>query len=379
MVVRVPLSVAHGRSILEGISEYARHRKDWWITALNEESKIEDVKRAQPDGLIAFSFTSETEDELVALGVPLVNVANIIDNRGLPAVYFDDFLAGKLAAEHLMQCGLRNYAFVGDLSTANGRERLRGFQLTLEAAGHSVTVLEAMIRNFGGSIPFSPERLVEQLAALPKPVGIFSPWDLIAYHVAHACEHAEIQVPQDIAIIGVDNDPLLCNLSHPPLTSVRIPAFEIGFHAAQMLDGMLSGGAPPTAPLVLPPLPPVVRQSTEILAVADKKLALALRYVRDHAHESVGVMQMWAALGFNRKEMEERFRSVLGRTAGQEFTRVRVERAKQLVLDTNYTLEQLARECGFATASYLISFFRKHVGMTPNAYRESFRQVNWER
>lgn len=373
-MVKVPLSVGHGRTILEGVSEYARNRKDWWITVLNEEATVEVVANAQPSGVIAFTFTREIEDGLRAIGVPVVSVANIVEHSGLPAVYFDDLEAGRLAAEHLMTCGLRHYAFIGDNNPVNGRLRLEGYRAALAQAGHSVAVLECA-NNFGGWIPFNPEHIIRQLAALPKPCGVFAPWDLIAYHVARVCEHASIRVPEEVAIIGVDNDPLLCNVSRPPLTSVRIPAFEIGFRAAEMLDNLMAGGAPPSMPVVLAPLPPVVRQSTEVIAVPDEKVAMALRYVREHAHESVGVTQMWEALDVDRKEMEARFRKFLGRSAGQEFTRVRVERAKQLVLDTNYTTEELARACGFATASYLISVFRKHVGVTPQAYRETFRKV----
>ncbi|MDX2052891.1 MAG: DNA-binding transcriptional regulator [Polyangiaceae bacterium] len=373
VIVKVPLSVGHGRAILEGVSEYARNRKDWWITVLNEEATVEVVANAQPSGVIAFTFTREIEDSLRAIGVPVVSVANTVEHSLLPAVYFDDHEAGRLAAEHLMTCGLRHYAFMGDLDPINGRLRLEGFRAALERAGHSVAVLECT-NNFSW-IPFNPEDVIRQLVALPKPCGVFAPWDLIAYHVARVCEHASIRVPEEIAIIGVDNDPLLCNVSRPPLTSVRIPAFEIGFRAAEMLDHLMTGGAVPEQPVILPPLPPVVRQSTEVIAVPDEKVAMALRYVREHAHESVGVTQMWEALAVDRKEMEARFRKFLGRSAGQEFTRVRVERAKQLALDTNYTAEELARACGFATASYLISVFRKHVGVTPQAYRETFRRV----
>jgi LacI family transcriptional regulator len=374
IVIKAPLAVAHGRSILEGASEYARNRRDWWLTVLNEEANPDDIRSACPSGVIAFNFKLSDEEALLDLGVPVVSVANIIEGSRLPGVYFDDFVAGELAAAHLMECALANYAFVGDEGARNARLRLDGYRAKLEAEGHSVIVLSAM-HSFGGWIPFNPDEIIRQLKALPKPVGVFAPWDLLAYHVARVCEHAQLKVPEEIAIIGVDNDALICNVTRPPLTSVRIPAFEIGYAAAKLLDELLRGEPAPEAPLLLPPSPPVVRQSTQLVAVADEKVARTLTYMREHAHESIGISQLWEALGFERKDLETRFRRALGRSPGQEFTRVRVERAKQLVLDTSYTTEELARACGFATASYLVSVFRKHVGVTPQRYRERFRQA----
>jgi len=370
--VRIPLSVAHGRIVLEGVLEWARTHRDWWISIINEYAPLDQLKLSSPAGIISFVY--EPELRALASEIPIVSAANTPLGVGLPAVYFDDFAVGQLAAEHLLSCGLRNFAFVGSVASPDAAQRFAGFQQRLKAAGHSVHLLDCE-KTFGGWVPFDQEHIADQLKLLPTPCGLFAAWDLIAYHLTRVCEAVGIQVPEQIAIIGVDNDPVLCNASKPPLSSVRVPSFEIGYRAAEMLAALIAGGPVPEEPLLLAPLSPVVRMSTEVIAVPDEKVAQALRYIREHAHECAGVSQMWEALGIPRKAMELRFRRALGRSALQELTRMRIERAKQLLLDTSYNSEELAHACGFATASYMISLFRKHVGVTPTTYRESLRRV----
>jgi LacI family transcriptional regulator len=373
IAVILPLSVGHARGILEGITDTLRGRRDLWINVTDVGPGATAFESGPtPSGVLAFLFNKADEERILKLGVPAVSLANTLRNPRLPSVHFDDRAAGRLAAEHLLDCGLRHFAFLGDLDFPCIAERLMGYRDALGQKGFGCTLLRwsRVMENWRY---FDPTELIWELSELPKPVGLFAPYDLLAYHVARASHHGGLAVPEEIAIIGVDNDAAICNVSQPPLTSVRIPARAIGARAAELLESLLGGQPAPTEPILLAPMPPEVRMSTDIIAVPDAKVARALKYIRTHAPEPIGVTQVWDALRLDRKEMEHRFRQALGRSAGQEFTRVRIDRAKQLLLDTDESVAAIAQACGFATASYLITVFRKHTKVTPQAFRETWR------
>lgn len=368
ITVVLPLNVGHARAILEGITDYLRTQRDRWVNIVDLSELASVFSTERPSAMIAFLFDKTDERRISELGIPAVSVANTLRDPLLPAVYFDDVAAGRLAAEHLLECRLNHFAFLGDVQFPCIQKRLEGFQQALQARGKDCRLLD-WSQEMETWRCFDPTKLIQQLRHLPKPVGLFAPYDVLAYHVARACHHARLQVPEEVAIIGVDNDPLICTTSQPPLTSIRIPAYEIGRRAAELVDHLLNGGAPPAGPIILPPRPPALRMSTELVSVADEKLSAALRYIRDHAHEPINVASLWASLKLDRKDLEYRFRTQLGRSPGQELTRVRVERAKQLLLDTELNIQKLSQACGFSSASYMISVFRKHVGVTPQLYR----------
>lgn len=373
IAVILPLAVAHARGILLGIADYFRRRPEVWISILDHWDVTDALfTNSKPSGIIAFIFSKHHEEILINLGVPVVSVANTIEGSCLPRVHFDDEAAGRLAATHLLDTGLRQFAFLGDTKVPAIRLRLQGFQTLLRSRGFDCSTLDwsSEIETW---LPFDPTNMLAQLKRLPVPVGLFAPYDLLAYNVARVCHHGGVRVPEDVAIIGVDDDPVLCSASQPPLTSIRIPAREIGYRAAQLLDEMLAGREAPAEPICLAPMPPHVRMSTDIVAVPDKKVAEAVDFIRRHAHEAIGVAQLWERLRMDRKEMEHRFKVSLGRSAGEEFTRVRVERAKNLLLDTDWGNDKIAEEAGFSTASYLIRVFRTHVGVTPSVFRQAFQ------
>jgi LacI family transcriptional regulator len=207
------------------------------------------------------------------------------------------------------------------------------------------------------------------LENLPKPVAILADHDVAAHDLADACQQIGLRVPEQAAILGVDNDELECQLAFPPISSVAIPGERIGYEAAWVLDRMLSGHPPPAKPLFLPPLRVVARQSTSTLAVEDPVVAEALHLIRNHVDRRFKVAELADQLIVRRRALEEKFRKILGRSVLEEIHHARIEYAKQLLNETDWKLLQIARRCGFSTPQRLSVVFQKLTGMTPSEYR----------
>ena len=194
-----------------------------------------------------------------------------------------------------------------------------------------------------------------------------------ALHVLQACRAEQMRVPEDVAIVGVDNDDVMCELANPPLTSVEQGARRIGFEAAALLDTMMTGQAPPRQSTAVPPEGLVARQSTDVLAIGDPDVAESLRLIRRRACEPLAVRDVLDAATVSRSTLEARFRAVLGRSIHGEIRRVQLEMAQRLLATTNMPLKEVARQSGFSSVQYFTVVFREATGVTPASARRTAR------
>jgi LacI family transcriptional regulator len=216
--------------------------------------------------------------------------------------------------------------------------------------------------------------LVDWLNQLEQPVGILAADDLLGRRVIDACAVAGIHIPEQIAVIGIDNDELICDLAHPSLTSVALNAERIGFESARILDELIRGVKPPKW-LEIDPMGVVARQSTELLAIEDADIAAALRFIRSHACDGVTVSEVVEQISVSRKTLEERFKRILGRTPQVEIRRIQLQRAKDLLVRSDLKLASIASKAGFSSVQYLHASFKKEVGLTPFEYRTRNRRT----
>ena len=186
-----------------------------------------------------------------------------------------------------------------------------------------------------------------------------------------ACRRVNVLVPEEVAVIGVDNDEILCNLSSPRLTSVDINTVQVGFEASALLDRLMAGVRPPAQPLLLSPLGVVTRESTDILATDDRELAAAIRFIREHACGGLRVKELERKTGLSRRSLERRMEKLLGRSPKEEITRVQIERAKRLLTETDLSVAAIAEKCGYSQPKYFSQVFHAKVGTSPGAYRKS--------
>jgi LacI family transcriptional regulator len=321
---------------------------------------------AKAQGLIVQVFTPELRDMLRGLNVPVINVSHALADPLLPRIGVDEDEVGRLAAEHFLDAQFRHFAYMGraDAAGFTGRRGVN-FVEHLRQAGHNCHQLES--RRQKDKDPC--EMLLDQLRALPKPIALFSPNDFRAYRASLACAQLGLRVPEDVAILGVDNDETVCNWSVPPLSSVPVPGIDIGYRAANMLLDWLAGHEPARETILLPPRPVVKRRSTDFVAVEDSELSKALQYIRDHAHEGIGVSDLLEQVHMARRTLHRRFRTVVGRSPYAEIQRVRMERAKAMLLDTQLSISEVASRCGFYSSEHLATLFRRATDTSPTAYR----------
>jgi LacI family transcriptional regulator len=333
---------------------------------------------AQPRGLIASVLTEGLSKLLQGLRQPLVNVASVVPGLPFPQVRVDHRLVGQAAAEHLRNCGLQHFAFVGNAHHLYSTEREAGFRDALTAVGHAADhFYERHARSYRqrGRLLVVDERLRRWLQALPKPVGIFAGHDVWALQVVEACRLAGLRVPEDVAVVGADNDDLLCELARPSLSSVIVPAERVGYEAAALLDRLLAGDKPPREPVLIPPPGVVGRKSSDVLAIDDPVVAQAVRFLRDSAHLPLRVSDVLRAVPVSRRVLERRFRAVLERGLAAEIRRLHVEKAKQLLAKSELPMQTIAERCGFSSQYQFSRAFRREVGMTPTDFRADFRHL----
>jgi len=290
-----------------------------------------------------------------------VSAARLLPN--LPWVETDDVAIARAAADHLLARGLRNFGYCGDDRFNWSRWRREAFHRYLTEAG--VACSDGPSRGMTG--------LAEWVRALPKPAGVFACYDIRGREVLDACRLAEVEVPHQVAVIGVDDDELLCELSDPPLSSVIPDTRRTGWVAAELLSEWMAGHRPSPTAHRIPPLGVTTRRSTDMLAVEDPELAVALRFICERACQGITVHDVLGQVALSRRVLESRFQQVLGRSPHAEILRAQLERAKQLLMIRHLTLTAVAHQTGFRNGEYLGTVFKREFGLTPGQYRKLHR------
>ncbi len=353
-----------------GIAEYVAKRPEWICSHVRpDQAGLETLASMPLDGIVAY-VEPEYVNLLKSRNVPVVDVSNWLQEANFVRVIPDDRVIGGIAAQYLADLGLQHFGYWAYAKTAFSHLRLEGFRETLARSG-----LKAQVWSDNPAIRDrdAPTSTLEWLRKLQKPVGIFCPNDTIATTILDQCREAKLRVPEEVCILGVDDDELLTQISHPPLSSIALHTQKIGFEAARLLDEMMANPGKPVSPVLFPPVGVVARQSTNLLAIADADVLAAVRYIRDHVHERLTVDDVLKAVPVNRRFLERRFKEHLGRTPLQEIRRVRIEKAKELLSGTDMSMPTVARRSGFPNPERLANVFHAMTGMTPTHYRREFR------
>jgi LacI family transcriptional regulator len=365
----------YDRGILQGIAAYVREHRTWSVFVEEDEhQRIPTMDEWDGDGLIVNFDNQKVARAIQGIEKPIVGVGGGFGwrarNNIVPYVTTDNLSIGKLAAEHLMARGLKHFAFCGYSPTrTNGwvASRARAFMECLASKGHRCHVFKGH-----QTAPEHWEQLQSKMIAwlrkLPTPIGIMGCYDYRARHVLEACKTAGIRVPEEVAIIGVDND-AICELADPPLSSIEQGRFQIGYTAARLLDEMMAGRKPRLKQFVIPPIGVFSRQSTDLLCVADPKVSRALRIIREQACSGLQAEELADRLKISRSSLDKRFKRSIGRTVDRDIRRARLERATELLTRTNLPLRKVARESGYGNEQYLNAVMRATFHCTPMQYR----------
>lgn len=366
----IETSNVYCRDLLQGIRDYLREQGEWamHLTELGRGGEAPWFANWRGDGIIARIDNEAIEAAVRAKHVPVVNVSGTEMGREFPAVIADGAKLSHLAARHLLECGFRHFGYCGDCRFAWARDYSRHFAATLRLAGYTCDVFDSQP---GDAADWKRERrkLVRWIEALPKPAGIMVCYDIRGQHVLDVCRQLGVAVPDEVAVIGQHNDDLLCAFCDPPLSSVMPNARRAGFEAAALLDRMMRGRRVAAQTIKIEPLGVVARQSTDVVAIQDRQLAAAIRFMREHACEGIGVGDVLKAVPMSRTAFERKFRSQFGRAPYEEIMRVRLHHARQLLSTTALSVADVAERAGFSSGEYLYVAFKKQSWPSPKAFR----------
>ncbi|TWU19784.1 AraC family transcriptional regulator [Allorhodopirellula heiligendammensis] len=373
----VEASRSYGRDLLRGAALYARTQSDWSL--LHQEMTLDTgapdwLASAGVSGVIA-RVDTHTIDSLRKLNVPIVDVCCNHKFSGVPQVETDNEVVAQLAFRHLWDRGFRRFAFCGFKFASYSDARLKCFRQLVTDAGCFLSVHESQgkpnrpLTSIERAGIDDVGEMFEWLQTLQRPTGLFVCNDIRGQQVLNACRTAQIAVPDDLGVIGVDDDDAICMLCDPPLSSVRPDAERVGYRAAELLHEMLAGELPHREIEYIAPRSVHERMSTNVVAVEDRELARVCRFIRQHACDGINVATITQFTSLSRRQLERRFRGQLGRTPHQEITAVQLDRVKQLLTETDLTLEEISLKTGYAHKESLSSVFKREISMTPGEFR----------
>jgi LacI family transcriptional regulator len=359
------------RQIAIGATRFCREHPGFRCrTASSEANLMEDGDVI--DGVIAIVDRPDPHHPSTRLGTPVVNVSTIAWPVPFPTVAIDNSALGRLAAEHLLAQGYRFFAYHMESRVFFSNQRGLGFGDALREAGHEVHVFDT--GSYASAAPRELHALtINWLRQLPKPLGLFTHNDQRAVALMDLCRDGELKVPEEVGVIGVDNDPLLAQLCGPTLTSVDPGASMVGFRAVEMVAQILSRQATDNRPILLPPKGVNVRESTQPRHLLDDRLTAAMRYIQEHWAEPFGVSDLLEAVPASRRSLERLFQAHLGRSPAEEIRRVQINHIKWLLMEGRLSLSDIATRAGFSSFSNFATAFRREVGMTASAYRKRFQ------
>jgi len=379
IILLIETSRAYGRGLLVGISKYAKIHGPWsffryypFDLIVSHRAKILDwVKQVGADGIILRAqFKIQ---EILDLGIPTITMSLSEDYPETVNIITDEVNVGETTAQYLLNLGFRNFAYCGYDETLWSRNRCKNFCRKIQESGHEVHVYQSPRKKQDRIWAQEESLVIEWISSLPKPVGMMACNDDRGIEVLQACKLAGVSVPEDIAVIGVDNDELICELSDPTLTSVALNVEKAGYNAAELMDHMVQGKSIDRQLLLVQATHIVTRESTDILTIQDEEVTEALKYIRMHAKSNIQVDDVVQNAGISRRGLYKKFQQTLGRSVFDEITRVRIEQISNMLLETNMNVSQIAHAMNFSGPEKLDRYFQRLNGMTPLAYRKKHK------
>jgi LacI family transcriptional regulator len=369
----VETSLASGRDIVRGVARYARENGPWSIfyEPRSLESALPQWLAAwRGHGIIARLLNHRIAGTIAATGLPAVDVLGVSAHPQVPLVHVNDAAIAQLAAEHLLERGFRNFGFCGLPGINWSEARETAFLEAVSPHAHFTNVFKLRsAKDAHTSWESQQDALAKWVQGLPKPAAVMACNDPQGQRVIEACRRAGVSVPEQVAVIGVDNDEPICEIADPPLTSVNADHFRVGYEAAAVLARLMRGNTLSDRVVYLPPAGIVTRRSTDVLAIDDAEVAALVRYIRDHACDGISVASVLQHSALSRRTLHRRFHEVLGRSVHDEIVRVRMSRAVELLSTTDLPLPLVAERSGFRHQEYLGVVFKAQMGMTPGTYR----------
>ncbi|MBI1390538.1 MAG: helix-turn-helix domain-containing protein [bacterium] len=373
VVLPIESSRSSGRQLLRGVARYSRLHGPWrfyWEPGGLDEI-VPRLKELKADGII--TRDSSRLPNLLQFGIPTVIIEHHFErNPEQTVIYTDSTTIGEMAADHLASCGFRHFAFCGYSDKPWSIARRHSFVARLNQQALFTNVFESPTAIDHFSSAGEQQRLASWLKTLPKPVGVMACNDDRGQQVLSAVQLAGLKTPDDVALIGVDNDELICEFSDPPMSSVALNFERGGFEGAALLDRLMNGESPDVTEVIVQPTHPVVRQSTDIMVLEDAAVVDSLRFIRMNAVQNICVSDVVEAGSLSRRALEKRFRDQLNRSILEEIRRARTKQISSLLIETDMSITQIAIELRFQSEEHISRYFKREMKMTPREFRKTY-------
>ena len=360
----------HHSEIYAGCQRFANEAK-WATSIIPNSPKV--LETGSYDGIIARVGTSFHKMAQYRK-IPLVNVWQNSPVKEVASVFSNNYETGAIAAEHLLGRGLRRFGFLGHNRDRADIQQLNGYTETLKSEGYQSTIFKFNRSVIEGNAEGWEEfilQLRKWIKGLQPPVGIHATSDINCRYLIEICKSLELKIPHDLAIVGSGNEPLICSSPYPSLTSIDKNFEEVGYQAARLLDEMMKSGKRSKEAKYCKPQGIVPRQSTDSYASDHPKVALALRYIAESANRRIKVNDVVNAVATNRRTLERNFREFTGRTISHEISRMRIERAKRLMMESDLSFKELSAELGYRNSDHFYKSFLRAEGQTPSSFRKA--------
>jgi len=369
------------RGLLRGIAYYSRTRGPWsfityppdYLESQDRRKSFSWLEKYNTDGVILRNFRGIDTGKIIKLGIPTIIIECNEEDLALPYIVTEEVAIGRMAANHLIDRGFQSFAFCGIHNMLWSRKRCESFCATVKEAGYDTHVYVQPKSKASRSLEKERHFISKWLESLPKPIGLMACNDDRGQYLLELCKIAGMNVPANIAVIGVDNDELVCDLSDPPLSSVALNTHKAGYTAAELLETMMAGRKTNISKILVPPIHIVTRQSTNILAIEDEVVAMAVSYILTHANKPIQVSDVAEVAAVSRRTLQKRFLKLLRMSVHQYICHARVEQISRMLLESNAPTYRIALILGYPNAGSLSRTFSKKKGMSPLAFRMRYQ------
>jgi LacI family transcriptional regulator len=375
----IETSRAYGRGLLNGIARYNFEKNNWWVH-FQPYGLFEPVPswfmKWHGDGILARIDNPQIAEAVMAHNAPVIDLRNMLD-LGFPPFGASNTEVAEMAFEHFQERGIRNFAFYGEPSGTYryDDQRCSEFQKKVAEVGRECHVYHYTKRSREAlNWDLRLEGLGEWIRDLPKPVGILGCHDGQGQELLDACRATEIVVPNEVAVLGVDNDPYICGLSIPPLSSIDLNTDRIGYEAAATLDKMMDDPNFSLGEMLFSPRIVATRQSTDLLAIDDPDIVAAIRFIREKACSGITVEDVTRTVLLSRSTLNRQFKALVNQSPKAMILRTQLEFARQYLVETDLAVAVVSERCGFSKAKYFHEVFHRRVGVTPREFRLANRQ-----
>jgi len=373
LAIYIPRLEAISHHYLCGVWRYLREHGGWELATQQGMPWLDwdTLQRFRGDGIIAVVYTQAEYHALRRRRrTACVNICARCETPALATVYSDNPAIGRLAAETLWETGVRRFAFVGRPDFVHDRVRGEGFRMELARRGADCETIEVQSLKDHPADSVDMKLIGRSLRELVRPVGIFAAHDQLGCQVLSACRKLAIEVPNEAAVLGVNDFHVLCETAQPPLSSIRQQAARTGYEAARLLTAIVEGRADPKTQILLPPGPVVRRRSTDMLAVGDPDVLEALEFVRQRFEDPITAADVAGHVAVSRRGLDKRFVAAVGQTVAAELLKVRLRHGMELLAQTELSTTAVSLRCGFSSISSFYRAFQNATGMTPSQYRK---------